>query len=261
MNFLRMLGAALVASFCALSSTARAGLPSGTLVYHFTYSASQEITSRDSANSIETVAERMPNGDPVAGQVLTGQPTNGISHYGSSLSDKGTITVDIVERRPDGALVVMISEQGETIRRAGPARCIVYGNTNVNCESDRTVYTEEYTLLRFLAQNFVEPNQINAGNQWSIVQDVNDDHVNAKYAVNSNSGGQMQIAENRSIKEKGGGRLTTDIESSIGYDYAKALPTSVTEYAQQYTDAGIRGSQRTIYQTTLQLVSDTTAQM
>jgi hypothetical protein len=35
------------------------------------------------------------------------------------------------------------------------------------------------------------------------------------------------------------------------------VPTSVDEYAQQFTDAGIKGSQKSIYQTTLDLVSDT----
>ena len=153
----------------------------------------------------------------------------------------------------------MISEQGENIRRSPPAECVVYGNTNVICDPNKTVYTEEYTLLRFLAGNFVDPSQLDANKRWQIVQDVNSDHVTANYIIDSNTGGMMQIGEQRTIKETGAGHLTTDITTKIGYDFARLVPTSVDEYAQQYTDSGIGGSQRTIYQTTLQLVSDSMA--
>jgi hypothetical protein len=243
-------GALLVASFSALTGVARADTtPGTTLVYHFSYSATQNISARDSASSAE-------------GTDANGNPTvngTGMSHYGGTLTDKGTMTVNIVKKQADGALVVMISEQGDSIRRASPAECVVYGNTHVICDPNKTVYTEEYTLLRFLASNFVDPSELDSNKHWQIVQDVNNDHVTADYIIDSNNNGAMQIAEKRTITESGPGRLTTDINTKIGYDFTRTVPTTVDEYAQQYTDAGIRGSQRTIYQTTLQLVSDTTA--
>jgi hypothetical protein len=221
----------------------------GQLVYHFSYSASQNITARDSADNAETI-------NPLTA-TLTGT-NNGISHYGGTLTDKGTITVDVVKKQPDGAMVVMISEQGENVRRAPPAECVVYGNTHVICDPNKTVYTEEYTLLRFLGQNFVQPSQLDASKHWTIVQNSGDGMaVNADYAINSNNNGMMQIGEKRTVKDTGAGHLTTNIETKIGYDYSRLVPTSVDEYAQQFTDAGIRGSQKSIYQTTLDLVSDT----
>jgi hypothetical protein len=225
----------------------------GQLVYHFSYSANQNITARDASDNAEPIG-----GSAGSAGTLSGG-TNGISHYGGNLTDMGTITVDVVKKQPDGGLVVMISEQGIQIRRASPALCVVYGNTNVICDPNKTVYTEEYTLLRFLAANFVDPSQLDANKHWAIVQDINDDHVSADYTINSSNNGLMQIGEKRTVQQQGAGRLRTDIETKIGYDYTRTVPTSIEEYAQQYTDAGISGSQKTIYQTTLNLVSDTVA--
>jgi hypothetical protein len=260
MKVTRIVGALLVASFSALmavaqaDTTATAAPAGGTLVYHFSYSATQNITARDSSNQAEAYGSANANGGNDASSNATG-----IGHYGGTLTDKGTMTVNIVKKQPDGALVVMISEQGENIRRASPAECVVYGNTNVICDPNKTVYNEEYTLLRFLAGNFVDPAQLDANKHWQIVQNVNNDHVTADYVIDSNNNGAMQIGEKRTIVETGPGHLTTDVNTKIGYDFTRTVPTSVDEYAQQYTDAGVKGSQRTIYQTTLQLVSDTTA--
>lgn len=234
-------------------ATARADSTMGTLVYNFTYSANQNISSRDSANPAENMSGSTP------GELAGGTANSGISHYNGSLNDKGTMTVEIIKKQPDGALVVMISEQGQNVRRASPAECVVYGNTNVICDPNKTVYSEEYTLLRFLANNFVDPTQTQTGGHWQIVQDVNNDHVTADYAINGDTNGMMQIGEKRTVKELGAGHLTTNIETKIGYDYTRTVPMSVDEYAQQYTDAGINGSQKSIYQTTLQLVSDSMA--
>ena len=249
MNVSSKFAAALLAvAFSALTGVARADTaPAGTLVYHFSYSASQNVAARD--DTVEGV-------DPLGN--LSGG-SNGMSHYGGTLTDKGTMTVNIVKKQADGALVVMISEQGDNIRRASPAECVVYGNTHVICDPNKTVYTEEYTLLRFLAANFVDPSELDANKHWQIVQDVNNDHITADYVIDSNNNGAMQIGEKRTITEKGPGRLTTDVNTKIGYDFTRTVPTSIDEYAQQYTDAGIKGSQRTIYETTLQLLSDTTA--
>lgn len=260
MNFYRISGVLSIAAFAALSGTAladtapaTAAAPMGTLVYNFTYSANQNVTARDSANPAEGWGAANSNGNSNVGDATD------ISHYGGSLTDKGTMTVNILRKQPDGALVVMISEQGEQIRRASPAECVVYGNTNVICDPNKTVYSEEYTLLRFLAENFVDPSELDADKHWQIVQNVNNDHVTADYSINSNNNGQMQIGEKRTIKETGVGHLETDISSKIGYDFTRTVPTSVDEYAQQYSDAGIAGTQRSIYQTTLQLQSDSMA--
>ena len=169
------------------------------------------------------------------------------------------MTVEIVKKQADGAMVVMISEQGEQIRRASPAECVVYGNTHVICDPNKTVYTEEYTLLRFLGGNFVDPSQLDANRHWVVTQDNGLDNVRADYTINSNNNGMMSIGEKRSVKEYGVGHLTTNVETKIGYNFKQSVPTSVDEYADQYTDSGLKGTSRTIYQTTLNLVSDSVA--
>jgi hypothetical protein len=228
----------------------------GTLVYYFTYDSQQRIAAHDQ-NAIDI--GQASSKAPASEKNLNAYGTSGISNYTGNLTDKGTMTVDIIGQESDGGLVVKISEQGETIRRAAPATCVVYGNTNVLCDPSKTVYSEEYTLLRFLGPKFVDPGQIDADKQWSFSQNKADETIAAKYTLDANANGMMQIGETRTIKESGAGHLETDLSSKIGYDFNRSVPVSIEEYAQQYTDAGIGGTQRTIYQTTLKLQSDSMA--
>ena len=253
---IRLTIAALIAPLWMVPSIARADTAMGQLVYNFTYSAKQNVTARDDADNAETYGVAAPEG--LGGTRIVGG-TNGISHYGGNLTDKGTMTVDIVKRQADGALVVMISEQGEQIRRASAAECVVYGNTHVICDPNKTVYTEEYTLLRFLGGNFVDPSQLDANRHWVVTQDNGLDNVHADYTINSNDNGMMSIGEKRSVKEYGVGHLTTNVETKIAYNFKQSVPTSIDEYADQYTDSGLKGTSRSIYQTTLSLVSDSVA--
>ncbi len=243
-------GALLAASAVALllmQSPARAVEMTGELVYNFTYSANQAIQARDSNQSVEsTDASGNYNGG-----------SNGISHYNGSLTDKGTITVKITGKQPDSGLIVSISEQGENVRKAPPATCVVYGNTNVICDPNKTVYTEEYTLLRFLGSNFIDPNQLDANKHWRIGPSSSEGQtVQADYAITGNNNGVMQVGETRKIVTHGSGKLETDIETKIHYDYNRTVPTSVDEYATQRTDAGLNGTSTTTYQTTLSLATD-----
>jgi hypothetical protein len=246
---LALVAVAAAAALALSHGTALAILTTSKLVYNFSYSASQNISARDAQDNAEQVGPSQGGGYGLVGG------SNGISHYGGSLTDQGTMTVDIISKQPDGGLVVSISENGENIRRAPPATCVVYGSTQVICDPNKTVYTEEYTLLRFLGSNFVDPNQLDAKKHWTIAQNGNDINVAADYTIDSDENGVMQIGEKRTIKDLGVGHLTTNIETQIGYDFSRSIPTSVKEYAQQYTDAGIKGTSRTIYQTTLTLAS------
>jgi hypothetical protein len=243
--------AAITASLSLGPTVAFADSSPVQLVYNFTYSSNQRIVARDSGNSVESVDTEM---EELAG----GTGDNGMSHYNGALTDKGTMTVQVVGTEQDGGLVVNISEAGEQTRRAPAATCVVYGNTRVICDPNKTVYTEEYTLLRFLGGKFVDPSQLDANKHWTATG-LNGPGlaVAADYAIDANNNGQMQIGEKRIIKASGVGHLTTDVETKIGYDFNRSLPISVNEYATQYTDGGLKGTSTTIYQTTLQLVSDT----
>ncbi|MGC1380991.1 MAG: hypothetical protein WA814_08210 [Candidatus Baltobacteraceae bacterium] len=243
----RLVAALAVASLAIVPSVAGADQSMGQLVYSFTYSSDQQTTARDASDSAEAVSS----------DVITGG-TNGQSHYEGKLNDKGTMNVDVQRKQTDGGLVVTISEQGENTRRAPAATCVVYGNTRVICDPNKTVYTEEYTLLRFLGSNFVDPNQLDANKHWAITQDGPSLAVKADYTINANNNGTMQIGETRSLRQPGGS-LTTDVQTKIAYDYKRTVPTSVDEYVTQRHDNGVQGTSTTIYQTTLKLVSDSVA--
>jgi hypothetical protein len=236
-------GALTVAAvaFFSAAGPARADSSLGQLVYNFSYGSDQHVYARDQQNNQDI-----------------GIPgyTSGISDYHGKLDDKGTMTVDVIGLQPDQGLVVNISEQGEYTRRAPPATCVVYGDTRVICDPSKTVYQEEYTLLRFLGTNFVDPSRLDANKHWAIDQNGQINTIKADYSVTSDANGTMQISETRKIIPNGGGSLTTDIQTKIGYDIARSVPISIDEYTTQRQDNGVIGTTNTIYQTTLQLLSD-----
>jgi hypothetical protein len=242
------------AAVLLLPGVARADTTAPTLVYNFTYSANQDINAKDSANPAEDWHDCTGN----AGCNPSNQGS-GTSHYEAGLNDKGTMTVDILGKQSDGGLIVSISEAGQQTRRAPPATCVVYGNTRVICDPNKTVYTEEFTLLRFLGQNFVDAANIDAKRHWQVVQDSPTLKVTADYVIGPTTTSDVQISETRKIVTPGQSNVTTDVESKIGYDMSRIVPTTVQEYVTQRQDRGVTGMATTIYQTTLQLVSDTMA--
>jgi len=243
---------ALVAAIAALSSPPAAvlsasGTPIRHLVYDFSYGVQQSARAHDA------------DVEGAGGSGFNGQYSSGSSNYGGSLGDKGTMTVDVMSEQPDKGLVVSISEQGENTRKALPATCVVYGNTSVICDPNATVNPEEYTLLRFLASNFVDPGQIDAKQHWSVTQNGGGTEVRADYTIQSNDNGVMTIGETRSIVNDSRKSTTTNVQTKILYDFSRLLPTSVDEYVTQRVDAGMSGTSTTIYQTTLKLASDSMA--
>ncbi len=177
---------AVVVALSALPIVAGAYTTIGQLVYNFTYSANQNITSRDSSDNAESYAStpQASKGQPAGADTPVG--TNGMNHY--------------------------------------------------------------------------DPSQLDSSKHWQVVQNNGDgSDINADYTIDRNNNGVMQIGEKRKVRLEGAGHLTTNIETSIGYDYSRLVPTSVDEYATQRTDAGLKGNSTTTYQTTLNLVTDTMA--
>jgi hypothetical protein len=81
----------------------------------------------------------------------------------------------------------------------------------------------------------------------------------ADYQINANNNGIMQISETRTIRPDAKNAPETDIQAKIGYDFSRSVPTSVDEYSTQRQENGTTGTTKTIYQTTLNLVSDNVA--
>lgn len=220
------------------------GTPMRHLVYSFTYGANQSVAVRDSSQPAETLGQGQGSGE---------------SHYGGTLGDKGTMVVDVLREQPDKGLVVVISENAESTRKAPPATCVVYGNTEVICDPNKTVNPEEYTLLRFLASNFLDPNILDANKHWGYDSVTGGLALKADYVIEHSDGTLMTIGETRSIKRPGTEGMTTTVQSKISYDFGRLLPTSIDEYATERAEQGVGGSATTIYQTDLKLVSDSMA--
>lgn len=218
------------------------------LVYSFTYGSKQSVGARDS-NAYST--DGSGNITPTVG--------SHISQYDGALGDKGTMVVDVIREQPDKGLVVVVSENAELTRKAPPATCVVYANTEVICDPNKTVNPEEYTLLRFMAQNFVDPNLLDAKKHWGFDTESGGMALKADYTIVSANGQMMIIDEVRNIKREGTQGLTTNVQSKIDYDFGHAVPTAIDEYVTQRASQGAGSTATTIYQTDLKLVSDSLA--
>jgi hypothetical protein len=205
------------------------------LVYSFTYQSRQHGTKTN---------------DPGEGSG---------SSYNGNLDDKGTITVDVLREAKDRGLVVVVSEKANYVRSAAPVTCAVYGNTTVICDQSKPVNSEEYTLLRFLGANFVDPTHIDDKNHWTISRSSGSVSLSADYTIKTNDKGVMTIDETRRIEDTSVGATTTNVETQLDYNYNRLLPTSIDEYAIEQQNIGVKANAETTYQTTLQLLSDSMA--
>ena len=181
------------------------------------------------------------------------------SSYTGTLDDKGTIAVDVMQEGSDRGLVVSVSEQGQNTRSAVATTCAVYGDTRVVCDASKHVNSEEYTLLRFLGVNFINPAQIDASGQWTISQSAPPVTLRASYTIKTNDDGVMKIEETRHVKDTSGGYTTLDTQTKIDYNWKRLLPTAIDEYSNEERHAGVNGISTTVYQTTLTLQSDSMA--
>lgn len=218
---MRYLAAALVlvSAIGATGST-----PVRHLVYDFTWGVSNTTEVHNSGMS------QGGGGSPTG--MNGGADASGISQQQSGTSDKGTIDVDVMGEQADKGLIVHISETAQGRRSAPPATCVVFGNTTIVCESDKKINAEELTLLRFLAGTFVDPNNLDSKQHWQVSQGDAHYTTTADYTITSNKDGIMTIDETRHVKDTSGARpLESEINTTIGYDFNRTIPTSVNEYS------------------------------
>ena len=201
---------AAMAILCAALAPAAAGADTSAPLRHLVYSFTFEMRENGA----------VPN---EAGS--TGNRT-----YSGTLDDKGTMAVDVLREAADRGLLVVISEEGIDTRKAAPATCAVYGNTDVICDLSKTVNIEEYTLLRFLGANFVDPAKVDEKGHWAISINRGSTSLTADYTINSNDGGELKIDEQRHVKDKSQGFVTSDSETKIDYSGTRLVPISIEEY-------------------------------
>jgi len=240
---------AICAAFASLSQTCFAvtnvngGSSLRHLVYSFTYGVQGDLT----------VHTEMPNLDPSTSGL------QGLHDYNGSMQDKGTITIDVIREQPDSGLIVTVSEDATESRKADAATCVTYGTTNVICDPNKKITSEELSLLQLLGRNFVDPNKLDEKGHWRLEQSNGAVATTADYTVSPGKNGVISIQETKVIKELGVTPTTTDVSATIGYDLNRAVPTSVQEYVIERESSSTAGSMKTTYQTTLTLVSDSMA--
>jgi len=209
------------------------GAPLRHLVYTFTWGSS---------NNTEVHTSGMGDGSPGSSGTSMGAPTSsgsasGLSSFNAAVNDKGTITVDVLREQPnDHGLVVTVSEQAQDNRSAVAATCVVFGNTDVICDPNAKINYEELTLLRFLGANFVDPNQIDAKQHWRVGESNGGYSVSADYTIASNANGIMKISEDRMVSPTK--TESSAVNSTIGYDFNRQIPTAITEYSIERRERG-----------------------
>ena len=231
---MKIFGAALLAALLPIAASAQtSATPQRHLVYTFTYGVTTDTQSHTSG-----MAEQMSGGN-ASGTNTGGSPgaASGMVDNTAGSDDKGTITADVMREQPDSGLVIVVSEQGQDTRKAAPATCVVFSDTTIVCDPNKRVNSEELTLLRFLGAHFVDPNNLDAKGHWHVERD-GPTSTSADYTISKNNNGAMTIDEVRVVKENGAQPLTSNINSTIGYDFNKNVPTSITEYFIQRSEQG-----------------------
>jgi hypothetical protein len=187
-----------------------------------------------------------------------GTSGSGTSDFGGGTQDKGTITVDVMREQPDRGLVLSVSEQAQGERSAPPTTCVVFGNTNVICDSSGKVNVEELSLVRLLGPTFVDPAQIDAKQHWRVQENAPDVSTVSDFTIAANANGVLKIDETRTVTGNGSRPYTREVRSAIGYDIKRTIPTSVTEDSMERSERS--NEYQTIKsQTSLQLEADSLA--
>jgi len=244
------------------------------LVYSFTRSVGQNATVRNDVSrpdwqQTQPLTGRSSQTFVASGEQVPQQKENTVENADANVAPSragalvgghadsertGTIAVDVLRQQADGGLVVSIGEQTKPANVA-PATCVVYGNTSLACDPARTLNPEEYSLLRFLGSNFIDPSSLDAQRHWHIAQSGGGLDTTADYGISHADGANLTVTESQTITPKTGSPTT--VKSTIEYDFKRSVPTSIDERVTQ-TKNGVETLATTV-RTVLQLVSDSQA--
>jgi len=216
------------------------------LVYSFTWGATTDLEMH--------TAGFADNGDTMRSP---GAPS-GMSDSTAETQDKGTITVDVIREQPDRGLIVSVSEQAQGSRSMPAATCVVFGNTNLICDRNARLKPEELELVRLLGPTFIDPTQIDEKQHWQVRQNTPNYDTVSDFTIASNADGVLKVVESRTIKGTTARPYTRNVTATIGYNFNKTVPTSVTEDTTERSE-GTNQYQTIKSQTTLELETDSLA--
>jgi len=233
--------AALAALFVLPLSANAQTKPLRHLVYAFTWGTTSNLQMQNSGMT--------QNG---------GTTGSGMSDFGGGTQDRGTITVDVLREQQDRGLVISVSEQAHGQRSAPATTCVVFGNTNVICDSNGKVNAEELALVRLLGAAFVDPAQLDAKRHRQVSQNAPGFTTVSDFVIAQNAAGVMTIVETRTVTGTGSRPYTRNVTATIGYDFNKTIPTTINEDAIERSE-GVNQYRVVKSQTTLQLEGDSMA--
>jgi hypothetical protein len=247
----RLRGLSLALCFFGLCSSAASAIvsqPLRHLVYAFDVTITSDMTVKDSGIGNGDASLKIPN--------TSGTGTN---HYGGAASDKGTITVDVVEVQADTGTVVRISEQARETRSAEPATCVVYGIGAVICDTSKKINEEEMALLRLLGHNFVNDEAIDAKHHWRFAESNPQARETNDYTIVGERGGLAQISLQRVLDVSGADGYNATTDGQLLYDREHAVPRSLKEETITRQHVGMGQDNRVDQQLTLSLQTDSLA--
>lgn len=220
------------------------------LVYSFTYGTSSDLETHVSGFG---AASGSGSGD------VNNAGGNGMTDSTGGAQDKGTITVDVMAERPDGALVVMVSEAAQNSRTAVPAACVVFDNTGTLCDPAKKVNEEEIAVVRLLGPHFVNPSQFDDKQHWKSSIAGKGFAQSSDFRVVRNADGVMTITEDGSASQSGIPHVESSTTATIGYKPALQVVTSLTTYTIARQQQSIESHLTQKSQTTATLITDSLA--
>ncbi|MBV8246363.1 MAG: hypothetical protein JOZ38_10610 [Candidatus Eremiobacteraeota bacterium] len=213
------------------------------VVYAFTVSIQSERTVH---------ASGLSSGDPGSGQL-----PSGIATFNGAVSDRGTITVDVLQAAGDGGLVVRVSEDAREERTAKAADCAVYGErAQALCGSDQKVNDEELDLLQSIGRFFFQPERLDEKQHWRVDVTSGPYSDAADFSVQSRQGDVMQIGLERVGKAAGAQPYTNVSDGTITYDSALSIPTKIVEHTVTRSHVGMGQDDKVDTYVTLLLQAD-----
>lgn len=236
---------------CSVAARAEGSAPPSVrhLVYNFTYGTSSDV---------ETLVSGF--GNPSGDNNAYSAASRGSTDTQGSVQDKGTITIDVIAERPDGALVLNVSEQAQKSRTAYPATCVVFNNTNTMCDPSKKINDEEIALVRLLGPHFVDPALLDAKQHWKTAISLKGFSQESDFTVTkAGGGGLMTISETTTSKQSSVPKLESTTTSTIGYDASLQVLTMLDAYTVARSQQTMESHLTQKSQVTASLASDSMA--
>lgn len=190
---------------------------------------------------------------------LSQQGYAGTTTRNGDTGDRGQLMVDVLAVQPDSGVVVRISEEARGSRSADPATCVTYGTGQIICETGKKINEEEYTLLRLLGKDFVNPALMDSHHHWQLSSSSADTTEVNDYTLSSQTDGMATIVLSRDLKVRGPQGFDASTTGHVGYNLRLDVPVSVTEETETRAQSGDSYS-RVDKMVTLKLESDSMQQ-